>query len=290
MGKYSSFKKELIQYQKVAICSHDAGGAEVLSSIVKNYKKKYFFSLSGPAVNIFKKKIKNIKNYPIKTSINKSQLLITSTSVKSNIELQAIKYAKKKNKETISVLDHWSRYKDRFIIKKSLILPNKIWTLDPEAMTLSQKLFPKIKIKLVKNVYLDSIKKIKNIKHKRILFVSDNYDDFYQKKGVDLLILKKFINYLKKKSSRNLPIKIYLKPHPSEKKKNKYKNLDFNNIEIKIIYKKKLFKLMKNFGTVAGHQSMALVVGKLFGLKTIGIKTNTEEKEIIPKKFIDYYI
>ena len=123
MEKYSSFKKEISKYKKIAICSHDAGGAEVLASYVKKYKKKYFFILSGPALNIFKNKIKKVKNYSIESAINKSQLLITSTSIKSKIELQAIKYAKKQNKETISVLDHWSRYKDRFIIKKSLILP-----------------------------------------------------------------------------------------------------------------------------------------------------------------------
>lgn len=289
MEKYSSFKKEISKYKKIAVCSHDAGGAEVLSSFVKKYKKNFFFILSGPAIDIFKKKIKNVKRYSIETSINKSQLLITSTSVRSNIELQAIKYAKKKNKETISVLDHWSRYKDRFTIKKSLVLPDELWTLDREALALSKKLFPKIKIKLIRNPYLDSIKKIRNKKNKRILFVSDNYDDFYNKKGVDFFILKKFLNYLDRRNSKNLLRKIYLKLHPSEKK-NKYSNFNFKNVKIQIIFNKKLFKLIKNFGTVVGHQSMALVVAKSFGLKTICVKKHAREKEIIPRKYIDIYI
>ena len=38
----------------ITIVSHDAGGAKILLSLIKN-EKDYYFCLSGPAKNIFKK-------------------------------------------------------------------------------------------------------------------------------------------------------------------------------------------------------------------------------------------
>ena len=289
MGKYSSLKKNLNNYQKIAICSHDAGGAEVISSMIKKIKKKYFFSLSGPAWNIFKKKIKKLKNTSLRLSIDNSQLLITSASIRSNIELKAIKYAKKKNKKTISVLDNWSRYKERFLLKNSLILPDELWALDNDAFNISKKFFPKIKIKIFKNFYLSQIKKIKNLKNKKILFVSNNYDDFYKKKNVDLRILRKYVKFLTNNKLINSDKILYIKPHPSEKN-NKYKNLKLGNMGIKIIYNKELFQIMRHFGVVAGNQSMALVAAKLSGLRTICIKRNKKEINTIPERYIDQYI
>lgn len=46
----------------ITIISHDAGGAEILSSYVKNIKNQYLFCLSGPAIDIFNKKINKLIN------------------------------------------------------------------------------------------------------------------------------------------------------------------------------------------------------------------------------------
>ena len=42
MAKHSDFKKALKTFKKIAICSHDAGGAEVLSEIINKVKKNIF--------------------------------------------------------------------------------------------------------------------------------------------------------------------------------------------------------------------------------------------------------
>ena len=56
------------------VASHDVGGAEILSDWIKNQKdKKYFFSIKGPAVKIFKKKKLLNRNYNIK-NLEKKQL------------------------------------------------------------------------------------------------------------------------------------------------------------------------------------------------------------------------
>jgi hypothetical protein len=62
----------------IGIVSHNAGGAEILSSWVKkNFgKQKFIFSLSGPAIKVFKKKIKNIHNKDINYLVKNSKKLL----------------------------------------------------------------------------------------------------------------------------------------------------------------------------------------------------------------------
>ena len=50
-------RKLPLDNQNVAVVSHDAGGAEILSSWVVRNKVKCVFVLDGPAVGIFEKKI-----------------------------------------------------------------------------------------------------------------------------------------------------------------------------------------------------------------------------------------
>ena len=50
----------------ITVVSHDAGGAKILLSLIKN-EKDYYFCLSGPAKNIFKKNLKILKYLRLKT-------------------------------------------------------------------------------------------------------------------------------------------------------------------------------------------------------------------------------
>ena len=76
--------------KKIAIVSHDAGGAEILSSWLKNQEFEYSTVIKGPAIPIYQKKcIKNTGHNLIK-AIVESDLLITSTSWQSELEKEAI--------------------------------------------------------------------------------------------------------------------------------------------------------------------------------------------------------
>ena len=63
----------------LGVFSCDPGGAEILSSWLSNYKGDYIVCLKGPAILIFKKKIKNLKNFNFNYVINSSDKIITST-------------------------------------------------------------------------------------------------------------------------------------------------------------------------------------------------------------------
>ena len=124
----------------IAIISHDAGGAELLSSYVKNVKNKYFFCLSGPAIKIFRKKLHKFTNRKLSFCLKKCNEIVASTG-ETNFEIKAIKRFKAHEKKTTAVLDHWSKYKKRFLFKKNYIFPNEIWASDNISYNASLKIF-----------------------------------------------------------------------------------------------------------------------------------------------------
>ena len=50
--------------KRFLVVSHDAGGAELISSYLKHNQKQFDYFLKGPALLVFKRKFKkNFKNY-----------------------------------------------------------------------------------------------------------------------------------------------------------------------------------------------------------------------------------
>ena len=286
MEKNKSIEKLLLG-KKVSVISYDSGGAEVLSSFTKHYKAKYSFTVGGPAQKIFENKINNFKNLPLTKNIDKSDIVITGTGLDSDLEYEAIKYCKKNNKKVFSYIDHWVNYKKRFIRRNKLLLPNELWVGDNDAKKIAKKNFKKIKIVLVPNPYwiqsINNFKKIKKIVSNTILFVSSNNDRSNNKRINDQVIFTKFLKYLKNKDIK----KINIRRHPSEKN-NKFKLKFYKKKFIKFDNNKNLLSSLSSCSKIFGHNSMALVLGKLCGLDTFHINING--KLSIPKKFIDHII
>tara|TARA_B100000795_G_scaffold123085_1_gene91668 strand:- start:8164 stop:9027 length:864 start_codon:yes stop_codon:yes gene_type:complete len=286
MEKIKSIEKTLLN-KRVAIISHDSGGAEILSSFVKLYRAKYSYTVSGPAINIFKNKVNNFKILPLKQNVDNSDIIITGTGLGSDLEYKAIVYSKKKDKLVYSYLDHWVNYRKRFIRDKKLELPDEIWVGDKYAKKIASKLFDNVKF--VPNPYWSlTIKQFKKIKKKinsnNIIFVSSNSNRLKVKKSRDLVIFKKFLDFVKKKKINN---KIIIRKHPTEKN-NKFNSKIYKKTNIKLDVNKSLTSSMCNCSMIFGHNTMALVIGKLCGLKTFHI--NVSEKISIPRQFIDQIV
>ena len=271
----------------IGISSNDAGGAEILSEYVINNKNKYLFFLSGPAIKIFKKKISNLKISKFNKSIHKLSLVISSTGWATKNEIDIIHQCKVNKIKVCAFLDHWINYKKRFIRGNKLLLPNELWVGDNDAKKIAKKNFKKIKIVLVPNPYwiqsINNFKKIKNNVSNTILFVSSNNDRSNNKRINDQVIFTKFLKYLKNKDIK----KIIIRRHPSEKN-NKFKLKFYKKNFIKFDNNKKLLSSLSSCSKIFGHNSMALVIGKLCGLDTFHI--NIDGKLSIPKKFIDHII
>ncbi|HBC87027.1 MAG TPA: hypothetical protein DCZ94_08745 [Lentisphaeria bacterium] len=157
--------------RNILVVSCEAGGAQILSSMVKSKpNKNYFFCLEGPAVDIFEGKIRKMQMVPldfISSNRRSVDLVLTSTSFLSDFERKAIALAKKNKVKVASVLDHWIGYRERFlpmeIWKKIPVtwmnyLPDEIWVTDRCAFDIIQKeKFPMRLVSRMNNQYLDDI-------------------------------------------------------------------------------------------------------------------------------------
>ena len=134
---------------KYLVVSHDAGGAEIASSWVRqNSQNDYSFVLDGPAVSIFRKKLKEIKIKPVaelKRLADESDFVLTGSSQSSDLEKEAISNAKCSKTKSATFLDYWHGYIERFELDGKLILPDEIWVADEYAFELARQNFPKNK-------------------------------------------------------------------------------------------------------------------------------------------------
>ena len=218
---------------KVGIVSSDAGGGELLSSYVNLNPGNYFFSIKGPSIDIFKRKVNRFKNYSLSEIISKVDLLICGTSAISNHELNAINMAN--NIETISIIDHWHYYKERFLRNGTYIFPKTFWVTDNYAFALFKKNFPKNKCILIENPYIKECKieynllksKQKKLIKNKILFISQKSEPTLLKS-----FLVNFQSYFK-------DFELIVRPHPAEtiKSFSWLSNFKFPNL---IIEKKKI--------------------------------------------------
>lgn len=268
---------------KIGIVCNDSGGAEILSSYIKNNKKNnYVFFITGPAIKIFKSKLKFKNEKKINDLVYKSELIICGTSRKSLTERNCIILAKKKGKKTISLIDHWVNYSSRFVRNNIKILPNEIWVTDRLAFNIAKKEFKNLPIKLIRNYYLDSFKKILKRKNKKqknnFLYICDPKIKKivgYSEKEAFTLFLNKLI--VRNKINKKL---ICVRPHPSQRK-NSFLNFVKKN-KINISKNKSLLEDILLHKNIVGCGSMALVVASKLKKKVFCAMPN-HGRSFIPK-------
>ena len=141
----------------LAVISHDAGGAEILSSYVKKSGAECLFTLGGPAVKIFERKLGKLELCSLETSIARADLVVCGTSWQSYLEYDAIKLARKKNKISVAYLDHWVDYEARFVRSGEASLPDEIWIGDSWGKALADRIFSNIPVLLKPNPYFTEV-------------------------------------------------------------------------------------------------------------------------------------
>jgi len=146
---------------RVFVVSHDAGSAEILSSWVRQHPEhKYSFLLMGPAKAIFLKKLSNIESVvksDLLAFVEWSDLVVTGSSESSDIEKQAIQLAQETRTKSVTFLDYWYGYKQRFETNGALHFPDEVWVGDQYAFDLAQRELPGAEILLTKNPYIEDL-------------------------------------------------------------------------------------------------------------------------------------
>ena len=287
----------------VAIVSHDAGGAEILSSWAHFCKHSFSLVLAGPALKIFKNKCPHAEILSLEEAIKKSDWVLCGTGWQTSFERDAIKYAKDNKKKVIAYLDHWVNYKERFHNGLDQIFPDEIWVADKYAEKIASNIFSDIPITLIDNPYLNELKtqikklSIDNEKYlenkKSILYVCEpKKEHAFLKYGDERYwgyteddALNYFYKNLKYINKDIKEIKVRL--HPSEKKGKYDWFKNFNSRLIKIVSEESLIVDIINSDIIVGCESMALVVGLLANKTVIsGIPPNGRQCQLPQKEII----
>lgn len=264
---------------RICVVSHDAGGAEVVSSYVKRNKLDCMYYLAGPAVDIFNKKLGSVISNNLDKCLVESDLFLCSMGW-SEHEWQALAKAKEMGKRVIVFLDHWTGYKARFERNGKMHLPDEIWVGDLEAEKIAQKTFLNVPVKLVPNPYyadlkgkFDSLPRHVNSSHAgiRILYVCEPTaaeSDISKASGyTDHDALRYFFKCISER--KELIDTICLRPHPSESQDKYSWVLDNNFTNITIDGKRSLVEEIADCDWVVGRNSMALVVGLIAEKKVL---------------------
>jgi hypothetical protein len=267
----------------VAVVSHDAGGAEILSSWVNRAHCPVSIVAAGPAEGIFRRKCAQSEFLTLEAALLKSSWVLCGTGWQSSFERHAISVGRALGKKTVAFLDHWVNYRERFEEGGDSILPDEIWVGDHEAERIARNLFKKTPIILQPNPYtedlLAEIATIQTNKSERalsrILYVCEPIADHaltqfgseqhwgYTEHDALRFFLKNLSVF------QNLIGDITIRPHPSEHV-NKYQwaNGSFE-LPIKFGGTKTLFEEVIESDIIVGCESMAMVVGLLAGKRVI---------------------
>lgn len=260
----------------LAIVSHDAGGAEILSSWIRQNPHSYYLAVEGPAIAIFERKLGKLNTHSLSDAIELCDWVLCGTSWQSNLEKQAIVQAKTAGKKVIAFLDHWVNYSERFQLDDVTVLPDEIWVGDTKAKMLAKKKFPDIKIVLKPNPYfkdlrieLCEVQKISSdTKKHSILYVCEPIREhamlahaderYWGYTEEDALLF-----FLKNIDALGVVKEIKIRPHPSESK-NKYDwTRRLNPLVMETFGNQSLLRQIADADIVVGCESMAMVIALL---------------------------
>lgn len=251
------FEKKI---KKVGIVCNDAGPANLIVQWMRYYKYEYILRAQGAAKKIFERTLPNLStNNSLKNVIKNSEVVITGTSNISTIENRARILARQNKKRVIAVMAHWVMYKEGFIYKGKIILPDEVWVVNKKSLLIAKKLFKNILIRKKKNLLeslMQGIKKDKKQKIRNFLYFLEPINE-----SVEFLALKKFFLFLKKNNlTKNINITFKLHPREKAAKYKKFLKM-FDEFNYKIIDDVDLKTLFSWSQVIFGMRSYALILG-----------------------------
>ena len=243
---------------KIGVVSNDAGGAVVLASYLKINEMDFVSSIHGPAIQVFNQFFQEVHN-DLEENLPNIDTLITSTSSIALHEVEFIKRSKLLGIRTISILDHWVNYADRFRRNGYEYLPDEIWVNDPAAFRLAKATFENVSIIQIENpykIYLGSQKSFINFTGRnKILYCAEpiknaEFDEYIAIEETFKIFANNFNEF-----------NFVIKPHPTEtNEKYEYLIRKFKDLKIKISTEADLINELKDTLLVIGCHTMALVV------------------------------
>lgn len=267
----------------VAIVSHDAGGAEILSSWLRRTHCQASVVVAGPAESIFRRKCPQAVFLSLDEALAKSTWVLCGTGWQSSFERRAIARGRALGKKTVAFLDHWINYRERFDEGGRSVLPDEIWVGDIDAERIACALFDQTPVLLQPNPYVEDLQaEIAGIQTgksgaaaNRVLYVCEPVADHARAQYGD----ERHWGYTEHDALRffltNVAVlgqpvdAIAIRPHPSEQA-DKYQWADgLIPLQVEFCGTKTLLEETLAADIVVGCESMAMVVGLLAGKRVI---------------------
>jgi len=272
----------------IAVACHDAGAANLIVHWLKNYEGIIYPCMEGPAIRIWNFYFPTIEILSIDEAIRSAKTLLSGTG-NSNFEHNARIKAQNKGLYSVSVIDHWTSYKERFVFNNQAIFPDLILVSDRYAKQLAQNTFPLVKVEELRNLYLENAAKLALEKRekdiisppRRILAVMENFQKSFHVneslcfKSLDYLI----DNIYKVNNSKDVILRI--RPHPSDKD-DKYEAFIQKHNFSEVIKNQELYEDLAWADLVVGMQSFAMVVSLHSEIPTMSILPPDSIECILP--------
>lgn len=268
----------------IGVVAHDAGGAEIISSYLRRGGHEFACCLEGAARGVFARKFDEVRSLSLEALVDASDWLLCGTSFLSDLEWQVLRLARRFGKRTVTVLDHWVNYRDRFVRHGEQCLPDEVWVGDEVGLQLAQKELPDVPLKLVPNAYfLDLRDEIDALGARprdaagglRILYVCEPLRD----DGLALYNDERHWGYTEEEALRHFlanvgrlggPIaRIVVRAHPQEARDKYAWAVDEFDLPIVTDEDKTLLQQVAASDVVVGCASMAMVVGLIAGKRVI---------------------
>lgn len=209
----------------VAVVCHDAGGANLLVHHLKHGAVTGArFCALGPAAMIVEHLFPDFRNRDLRDALLGARTLLSGTSWGSDLEREARVIARSAGITSISVLDHWVNYRERFELDGTLTLPDELWVYDAPAEREARRCFPETKITRQCNYYMDSqVEEITRLasappsdRYERVLYVLEPARSDWDGSGIagEFQALHFFFDNLELVGG-SYPKSVRLRPHPS---------------------------------------------------------------------------
>ena len=282
----------------LAVVCHDAGAANLIVEWLKDYKGDLQPCMLGPAKIIWEKHFPGTKLISIDTVLNGSKSLLSGTGW-GDVEHSARIKAKKIGIQNISVIDHWTNYRERFIREESEVLPDIIIVSDKHAYNQAQILFPSILVIELPNNYLqveaklacsERLKECKDpienilIIGEPLRLIKSGKDTYLEVEAIEFLMIN-----LNKINISNRSVNIVLRLHPSESLVKYDKVLKKHKDSVSKFDLSKNTHLYQDIAwadLVVGMNSFALVVALTANVPTMSILPPLSIDCILPYKEI----
>jgi hypothetical protein len=268
----------------VTIVSHDAGGAEILSSYLRREHFPSLLVLQGPALKIFERKLGAMPTEDLEEAVRRASWVLCGTGWQSDLEWSAIGLARSAGKRVVAFLDHWVNYHERFERHGEFRIPDELWVGDEDAARIARAQFSDVPIKLVANPYFEDIRgdfvalrefANPNPEFPRILYVCEPM----REPGLRLFGDERHFGYVEEEALeyflRNINViaaraaKVVVRPHPAEPA-GKYQWVRRRSeVPIELSAGTTLARDVAAADVVVGCESMAMVVALIAGKRVV---------------------